>query len=64
MTLQRFLTVDTDGVVYDWSEFKAAYQYCLVLSNSKRFSTFVDTEQHFMIGNIDALIAYKKAHKI
>ena len=60
MTLQRYLTVDTDGVVYDWSEFKAAYQYCLILSDSKQFSTFIDTKKHFMIGDIDSLIAYKE----
>ena len=60
MYISRYLTVDSEGVVYDWSNFQSAYNYCIKLSNDNMFSTFIDTEQHIMIGHIDALIAYKE----
>ena len=60
MYIHRYLTVDKEGVVYDWSKFMSAYNYCIKLSNEDMFSAFIDTEQKFMIVHIDALIAYKE----
>ena len=60
MYIHRYLTIDKEGVVYDWSHFMSAYNYCIKLSNEDMFSTFIDTEQNIMIGHIDALIAHKE----
>lgn len=60
MYIRRYLTVDKEGIVYDWSNFMSAYNYCIKLSNDDMFSTFIDTEQKFMICHIDVLIAHKE----